>query len=119
MIEHIYRSNQEPVRKELTWEQQWKGSDNGIIICWEVGRQKSNRYPDLAKNGELPILEWTGGIGEKIKKKKYGSLNYLAQWQGLRGEDLDINLSKEKEIICSTTGTKVIFTSDASKYSKP
>lgn len=75
---------------------------------------------ERARNGELPILGWKGGIAKKIQiKEKYGTLYYLAQWQGLRGEDLDINLSEEREIICSATKIKVIFTADASKFSEP
>jgi len=71
-----------------------------------------------ARNGELPILGWKGGLEKEIKtKEKYGTLNYLAQWQGLRSEDLNINLSEERETICSKTKIKVIFTADASKIS--
>lgn len=121
MNEHIYRSCQEPIRKEPSWEERWRGPDKGLIMCWEVGRAISEENPDLvarAKNGELPVLGWKGGLAKKIKiKEKYGTVNYLAQWQGIRGEDLDINLSEEKEIICTATKIKVIFTSDASKFS--
>jgi hypothetical protein len=91
-----------------------------LITCWEVGRSKSIESPELAeraKNGELPQLGWKGGIDKKIQKKeKYGSLNYLEQWQGLRGEDLEIDLSEEREIVCSKTGMKVIYTADTKKY---
>ena len=48
--------------------------------------------------------------------EKYGTLNYLAQWQGLRGKDLNIDLSEETELICSKTGMKVIYTGDVKKY---
>jgi len=53
---------------------------------------------------------------EKIKKKKHGTLFYLAQWQGLRGDDLDIDLSEETELVCSKIGMKVIYTGDIKKY---
>ena len=70
-----------------------------------------------AKNGELPVLGWKGGVEKKIKKtEKYGTFNYLAQWQGLRGQDLDIDLSQETELICSKTGMKVIYTGDIKKF---
>jgi hypothetical protein len=96
------------------------GTDKGLIACWEVGRGRSKKEPELAeqaKNGELPVLGWKGGIERKIKKKeKYGTLFYLAQWQGLRGDDLDVDLSQESELICSKTGMKVIFTGDLDKY---
>lgn len=123
MSEHIYRSCQEPIRKEPSWDERWGGPDKGLIICWEVGRDKRNKNPELAEraeNGELPILGWKGGIAKKINiKEKYGTLYYLAQWQGIRGEDLDVNLSEEREIICSATKIKVIFTTDSSKISEP
>ena len=55
-------------------------------------------------------LGWKGGVERELKKKgKFGTLNYLAQWQGLRGEDLDVDLTNEVEIVCSLTGMKVIF----------
>jgi hypothetical protein len=72
--------------------------------------------PELAKraeNGELPRLGWKGGVDTKIKAKKYGSMYYLAQWQGLRGSDLDIDLSAEYTLTCSKTDSKVTFTTDA------
>ena len=123
MSPRIYRSISEPIRENPSFEERWKGPDNGLIIAWEVGREKSVKYPYLAeraKNGELPVLGWRGGVDKKIKKKeKYGSLYYLAQWQGLRGEDLNINLSEEKEIVCSRTGMKVIYTVSSEKYVEP
>ena len=116
----IQRSINEPIRKGLTWDETWKKADKGIIVSWEIGRKLSLDEPDLAKkakNGELPILGWKGGVEKTIKKKlKYGTFFYLAQWQGLRGEDLDIDLSKETELVCSKTGIKVIFTDDSKKY---
>lgn len=120
MSQRVYRSCREPIRKGLTWEERWKGEDKGLISCWELGRELRDEKPILAKraeNGELPVLVWKGGVAKKIKKKgKYGSLHYLAEWQGLRGEDLNINLSEETEIICSKTGMKVIYTGDVGKY---
>ena len=92
--ERIYRPFKVPIRKGLSWEEYWRGDDAGLIKCWEVGRKLSDREPELAeraKKGELPVLGWKGGVAKKIKKKeKYGTLLYLAQWQGLRGEDLDV-----------------------------
>lgn len=122
MSQKIYRSFQEPKREGLSWDERWKGDDKGLITCWEVGREMRIRNPELAKragNGELPYqkLGWKGGVEKKIKKgKKYGTLYYLAEWQGLRGEDLDIYLSEERELICSKTSMKVIYSSDIKKY---
>lgn len=80
-------------------------------------RQSQPELARRAENGELPVLEWTGGVEKKIKiREKYGTLNYLAQWQGLRGEDLNIDLYEEPELICSKTGIKVIYTGDVRKY---
>jgi hypothetical protein len=120
MNQRIFRSYREPKREGLSWDGLWKGRDKGLITCWEVGKELSNSRPELAeqaKKGELPVLGWKGGIEKKIKKKeKYGTLFYLAQWQGLRGDDLDIDLSEERELICSKTGMKVIYTGDVKKY---
>ena len=72
---------------------------------------------ELAENGELPVLPWKGGVEEKTKiGKKYGTLFYLAQLQGLRGENLDIDLSEEPAFTCSRTGMKVVYTSEIAKY---
>lgn len=120
MAQRIIRSYKEPAREGLTWDERWKGPDKGLITCWETGRDLSKQNPELAekaKKGELPVLPWKGGVDQETKiKRKYGTLNYLAEWQGLRGEDLDIDLSSEIELICTKTKTKVIFTGDISKY---
>ena len=55
----------------------------------------------------------------KLTVKKYGTLNYLAQWQGLRGDDLDIEPDQEYELTCSKTGMAVTFTADSSSWSTP
>lgn len=120
MSQRIYRSYQEPKREGFSWNECWQGPDIGLITCWEVGRELGQKEPELvkrARNGELPVLGWKGGVEKKIKKKeKYGTLYYLAQLQGLRGEDLNIDLSEERELICSKTGIRVIYTSDPKKY---
>ena len=113
MSQRISRSYSQPIRVGLSWDELWKGHDKGLIKCWEVGRKLSDREPELAeraKKGELPVLGWQGGVAGKIKKReKYGTLFYLAQWQGLRGDDLDVDLSEESAITCSKTGMKVIY----------
>jgi len=122
MSQRIYRSYKEPIREGPSWSERWEGPDKGLITCWEVGRELSKREPELAeraRNGELPVLGWKGGVGKKTKnRKKFGSLFYLAQWQGLRGEDLNIDLSEEVELVCSRTGMRVIYTPDIEKYCK-
>lgn len=120
MSQRIQRSHKEPKREGLSWDERWKGEDKGLITCWEVGRELREKEPDLAiraENGELPMLGWKGGVEKKTKKgEKYGTLFYLAQWQGLRGDDLDIDLSQEPEMICSRTGMRVIYTGNLKKY---
>ena len=96
MSNHIFRSYKEPKREGRSWDEKWTGPDNGLIMSWEVDREKGLADPDLAeraRNGELPALAWKGGIDKMLKKtEKYGTLKYLAQWQGLRGDDLDIDM---------------------------
>ena len=120
MNQRIYRSFKEPKREGLSWDEHWKGYDGGLIICWEIGRERREKEPELAKraeNGELPVLGWKGGVEKKTKiGQKYGTLKCLAEWQGLRGEDLNIDLSQEPELICSKTGIKVIFTGEFAKH---
>jgi hypothetical protein len=120
MSQRIHRSWKEPKREGLSWGERWEGDDRGLITCWEVGREIREKEPELAKraeNGELPVLGWKGGVEKRTKQGvKYGTLSYLALWQGLRGEDLDMDLSEEPELICSKTGMKVIYTGDPKKY---
>ena len=123
MTDAIHRSHDEPIRERPSWDERWCGPDRGLVTCWEVGRQLRARDPELAskaEGGELLPLEWKGGVVKKLKKQpKYGTLCYLAKWQGLRGEDLDITLSEEVELICSKTGMRVIFTDDVEKFAEP
>ena len=120
MSKRIYRSYGQPKREGLSWQELWQVDDKGLILCWEIGRdmrQRETKLAQRAENGELPVLVWKGGVEKKTKiGEKYGTLNYLAQWQGLRGEDLNINLSEETVLICSKTGMKVIYTGDIDKY---
>ena len=101
-----------------TWEEEWEGADEGLIRCWERGREKARENPDLAaaaKRGELVILPWKRGV-RISKNKAFGPLLYLAMWQGLRGDDLNIDLAAEVTIQCSSTGLTVTYTGDRSKY---
>ena len=118
----IFRGIAEPDRTGLSHKETWSDADRGLIKCWEVGRELAKADPELsekAKNDELPVLGWKGGIAKKIKKKhKFGTLYYLAMWQGLRGEDLDVDLESESEHVCTRTGLIVTFTGDSNKYMK-
>lgn len=120
MSQRIHRQIDTPLRTGLKRDELWEATDKGLIKCWEIGRQRATRFPDLAQRcraDELPVLGWKGGVSRSLKKnEKYGSLKYLAQWQGLRGEDLDIDLGAERVMTCSRTKMVVTFTPDRSKY---
>lgn len=115
----IRRSITEPLRTDLPWDEVWRGKDRGLIQCWENGRRAVGRNQELTsavRRGELPTLDWKGGIAGKPKmKRKYGSLFYLATWQGMREEDLCIDITAEVSVVCSRTGIKVVFTPDLLK----
>jgi hypothetical protein len=115
----IHRLITETIRPNLTWDERWESADRGLIACWERGRAKSLGDATLtqqARNGQLMILPWKGGVEKAIKKKqKYGSFYYLAMWQGLRGNDLDIDTENEPALTCSVTGMTVVFTNDMAK----
>ncbi len=123
MPDRVYSPIQEPIRQDPSFAERWRGPDGGLITCWEVGRRLRERDPGLARraeNGELPSLDWKGGIAtkpeEKHPAKRYGTLQYLAEWQGLRGEDLDIDPSQEYSLRCAKYGVTVVFTSDSSRW---
>lgn len=115
----ILRSITEPIRKGGTWHERWEAEDGGLIACWERGREKSLEDPSLAAQaaaGQLVVLPWKGGVEKAIKKtQKFGTLFYLAMWQGIRGEDLDVDTGEEILLSCATTGMAVIFTGDIAK----
>lgn len=121
MNTHIFRSLKEPIRGKLSWHEYWQSADNGLIICWEVGRKLREKELELsqrARRGELPVLAWKGGVVKKTtsKKPKYGTLFYLAQWQGLRAENLDIKCAEQHKLVCTKTDQTVIYTDDANKW---
>ena len=117
---YVKRTIDTPPRTGLTREDLWEGQDKGLIKCWEIGRDRATKFPELAQRclaGELPVLGWKGGVNRSLKKnEKFGCLKYLAQWQGLRGEDLDIDLSRERTLTCTSTKMIVTFTPDRAKY---
>ena len=104
---NIHRSMTEPIRAIANWEERWNAEDDGLIVCWERGREKRLEDPSLAAqadDGQLVVLPWKGGVEKAIKKKqKFGTLFYLAMWQGLRGEDLNIDPSEEILLKCTAT----------------
>jgi hypothetical protein len=116
----LSRAITEPIRTGLSWQQTWEGPDRGLIRCWERGREMRDEQPQLAEQaerGELPLLPWRGGIeGQPAMKWKYGARQYLAMWQGLRGEDLNVRLDEETDVTCTRAGVRVRFTDDTSKF---
>lgn len=112
----IERSAAVGTRTGLSNKQLWHGEDGGLIACWERGRDLAREQPDLAeraRNGELVVLPWKGGVEAAVKGRKYGSHRYLAMWQGLRRDDLYIHFDSEVEITCLVRKTTVIFLNDA------
>src|SRR5690348_5543732 len=100
----IRRLIAEPIRQGVSWETRWEGSDAGVIAAWEAGREMADRDPELfsrASLGQLPILPWRGGVERLIKGQKFGTYLYLAMLQGLRRQDLDIDLTVEIAHVCS------------------
>jgi hypothetical protein len=119
----VKRSIDRPIRKGLATEERWLGSDAGIIASWERGREvslessaDSRELTARARNGELVILPWKGGVERALKTQKFGTLRYLGMWHGLRGDDLEIDPDEETERSCTATGMTVVYTSDAEKF---
>lgn len=115
----VTREVSDAAYSEKPWAERWDGPDGGLIACWERGRTKAVEDPalaELAHNGELVVLPWKGGVVRKLKGQKYGALFYLAMWQGLRGEPLDVSMEDEMTLTCTRTGMKVTYSPDASKY---
>lgn len=124
----VSRSIHKPLtRADMTFDERWNGDDKGLITAWEVGRawRDAGKHESVkACHGALPVLLWKGGVRKKLKDTddglvaiKHGCPWYLAQWQGLRGEDLNIDLNGTIEHTCTTTGQIVIFTNDPTKWS--
>lgn len=115
----IIHSFNSPPQFQERFEDRINGPDGGIINAWLAGiKHRSDNSPwyKAAEAGELPILPYRGGVEKKIKKNlKIGVLHYLAMWQGLRGEDLDINTTDEPILTCSKFGVSVQYTLNLSK----
>lgn len=115
----IYESIDNPPTVSADFFERCDGPDEGLINSWLCGINQALQVPSMAakaKAGELPVLAWKGGIEKKIKRKdKVGALQYLAAWQGLRGEDLNIELGTEVQIVCTRTGVSVTFTGQLQK----
>lgn len=105
MTTHVTRSITTPIRNGLkTVADIWDGRDKGLIFCWEQGREEAARKPDLADRAGRGELVAVGRAESRDAEDhgiwKRGSLQYLAWWQGLRGEDLNVSFVEEIEILC-------------------
>ncbi len=128
----VFQSVDAPLRDEnISFDERWNGQDKGLILAYENGRRwkQKNEFlkahseiaeeDDLeakALRGELPKLGFYGGFDKPLKNKKpkYGVFHYLAKWQGLRGEDLNIDTIEDegKMLTCTATGMSTIFTAN-------
>lgn len=98
-----------------SWEDRQEGADKGLISAWLSGVEKQKSWLEIAsaaKRRELPVLPFKGGVEKPVKVVKTGSLHYIAMWQGLRGDDLNVSLGSSPSMTCSKTGVKVIYTDD-------
>lgn len=115
----VTHSAQDPPSISSDYAVRMEGPDQGIINAWVTGLAKRTNAPDVAAKtaaGELPILPFRGGVEAAIKaKSKVGHLLYVAMWQGLRGEDLDIDADSEISMTCTRTGVRVLYTMDYEK----
>lgn len=118
----LTRSVDEPIRENLSWAETWQSEDRGLIKCWENGLaiRQSNipeqvRLTESVNAGELPVLDWVGGLSKALKGKKAGCLQYLATLQGIQGKPLCIDTEKEVSITCTKTGTTVVYTNKQAK----
>jgi hypothetical protein len=120
MRTRVRRSIRTPIRTaRRPFKERWFGPDQGTIAAWEAGRDLAREEPDLAKRavgGELVKLPWKGGTwrvedpgAPPPKHPHTGSIWYLAMWQGLRGDDLDVRLDQPQPVPCSRTGLIVMF----------
>lgn len=95
-----------------TYAERWEGPDGGLVAAWRQGLLMRELRPDwvqAADQNELPELPWRGGGSEVIKGKRMGTWLYLAMWQGLRGEALDINTAEPLEMQCARTRVTTLF----------
>jgi hypothetical protein len=94
-------------------------AENGELVA--VGRLRANLGSDF-RDDDLPDVasrdsDESADDSKSRKKKpenhgiwKRGSLQYLAWWQGLRGESLDVSLDQTVEIVCPK-----VFTTEKGK----
>lgn len=87
---------------ELPFHIRVAGPDQGLILAWHVGRQMGRDDPSLKLECQM------GRFPPKLYK--VGTLEYLAQWQGIRGDILHIDTERTIDMLDAGTGAKVVFT---------
>lgn len=114
----VRRSISVAIRPHMDTTERWLGEDRGLIAAWEVGREMSRsnlEAAEAARRGELVPVPWKGGVEKPIKGGKVGVFRYLAMWQGLRGEDLEIDTDERPQVTCTRFSVPVRFTDDPSE----
>lgn len=80
------------------------------------GNRKGPRRPLVGGESSCGRAAFDGLEGRHRKpikaKTKIGSTFYLATWQGLRGESLDIELGRDVRMTCARTGITFTYTDD-------
>lgn len=112
MSQIISRPKNTPIRnrRNITTAQLWSGPDEGLLLCWEKGREKAEQESELASRAlsdELPELCWARG-----------TWNYLAYWQGLRNDDLFIDKTAVFDRECAKTKRVFAFGGERSEREK-
>lgn len=46
----IHKSIRESIRESAKWDERWNAEDDGLIACWERGREKRLEDPALVFN---------------------------------------------------------------------
>lgn len=105
-----------PPPEASVYVDRWGTVEATVLTCWHNGLQKRKEQgwaetAAQASAGELPLLPWRGGVDPEAKSAatKVGTLQYLAMWQGLRGEDLAIDTGGQLTVTCTRTGVKMTF----------
>lgn len=114
MLIHVPADSPPP--EELEFDQRWGTIDRALVTCWLRGRalRTEQGWQETARRaaaGELPSIIFDGGSDGPSKPgaKRTGVLQYLAIWQGIRGEDLKIDTEAATTLTCSGTGAVVTF----------
>ena len=125
-----------PYRDADSVAKRFDGPDKGLITAWEVGRKMRAKNHHLLKYYDLGALPMDGFKGGAFDVEAYekalkegteyefpvtpleGTLHYLAQLQGLKGENLSVDTDKEYTLTCKLSNRTCKLTNNASRYAK-